>query len=100
LRDLIIVLGAIAYRIYCGPLQIRPSVISKLNTVGQLLFVAGVIAERRFSVPPTWLLTALGAFVLLTVVISGLDYVLSFAQRGAQIRRLQHASAGSLRDSS
>lgn len=96
-RDLVIVLGAVAYRVYCGPLQIRPSVISKLNTVGQLLFVASVIAERRFAVPPAWVITALGAFVLLTVVISGLDYVLRFAQRGVQIRRLRGASAGSLR---
>jgi cardiolipin synthase len=96
-RDLIIVLGAITYRLYCGPLQIRPSVISKLNTVGQLLFVASVIAERRFAVPPAWLVTALGAGVLLTIVISGLDYVLTFAQRGMQIRRLQEPSAASLR---
>jgi cardiolipin synthase len=96
-RDLVIVLGAVAFRVYCGPLQIRPSVISKLNTVGQLLFVASVIAERRFAVPPAWVITALGAFVLLTVVISGLDYVLRFTQRGVQIRRLQGASAGSLR---
>jgi len=41
----------------------------------------------------------LGAFVLLTVVISGLDYVLRFAQRGVQIRRLQGAGAASLRGS-
>jgi len=98
-RDLVIVLGAIAYRVYCGPLQIRPSVISKLNTVGQLLFVASVIAARRFAAPPAWVITALGAFVLLTVVISGLDYVLRFAQRGVQIRRLQGAGAASLRGS-
>ncbi len=99
-RDLIIVLGALAYRIYCGPLQIRPTVISKLNTVGQLLFVASVIAERRFALPPAWLLTALGALVLVTVVVSGLDYVLTFAQRGLQIRRLQAAGAASLRGAS
>jgi cardiolipin synthase len=88
-RDLIIVVGALAYRALCGPLQIRPTVISKLNTVSQLLFVASVIAERRFGLPPPWFLTALGAFVFLTVVISGLDYVLTFARRGMQIRRLR-----------
>src|SRR5580692_10525757 len=39
LRDVIIVSGAVAYRIIIGPLTAHPSLISKLNTLCQALFI-------------------------------------------------------------
>jgi cardiolipin synthase len=97
-RDCIIVGGAAAYRLWCGPLEIRPSLISKLNTLCQLAYIAGVVAERRFAVPAPWVVTLLGASVLFTVVISGLDYVLTFAGRALAIRRANRDPAHGLRD--
>lgn len=77
-RDLVIVGGALLYRLRRGPLMIRPSWVSKFNTLCQLVFVASVVAHGRFALPPDWSLTLLGALVLITVVISGLDYLLIF----------------------
>ncbi len=97
-RDVIIVAGAAAYRLWCGPLEIRPSLISKLNTLCQLAYIAGVVAERRFAVPAPWVVTLLGAAVFFTVVVSGLDYVLTFAGRALAIRRANRHSGDVLQD--
>jgi cardiolipin synthase len=78
-RDIIIVLGAIAYRLCFGPITARPSVVSKLNTLFQALYILSVIGREQFFVPP-WLVLALGALAFVTIVISGLDYVLRYGQ--------------------
>jgi cardiolipin synthase (CMP-forming) len=73
-RDCIIVAGAVSYRLLLGPVAARPSVISKLNTLCQLLFILTAIGTRQFSGPAVGVL-CLGALVLVTVVVSGIDYV-------------------------
>jgi len=52
------------------------------------------VARQEFFVPPAWVVTMLGALVLLTVVVSGLDYVITFAERAISISRQRRASAG------
>lgn len=79
-RDLIIVLGAIAYRLCVGPLEARPTLISKLNTLCQALYIACVIAREQFAVPPATALLVLGALTFGTTAISGIDYVLSYGK--------------------
>jgi cardiolipin synthase len=90
-RDVVIVAGVLLYRLWSGPLRIRPTWVSKFNTLCQLVFIASVVAHGRFAVPPDWALTLQGALVLVTVVISGLDYGLVlygrvFAPRAAVAR--------------
>jgi len=80
-RDLIIVLGAITYRYFFGPLHAHPSTVSKLNTLAQGAFILAVIFRQRYELPPAWMLTALGATVFLTVVVSGIDYVVTYGRR-------------------
>jgi len=79
-RDLVIVLGAIAYRICFGPLDARPTFISKLNTLCQALYIACVIAREQFTLPAPPVLMVLGALTFVTIAISGLDYVLSYGK--------------------
>jgi len=86
-RDVIIVLGAVSYRLLLGPVAANPSLISKLNTVCQISFVLTVIGIQRFSWPSPWLVPALGALVFVTVVISGIDYVLVYGRRAAEQAR-------------
>ncbi len=86
-RDLVIVAGAAAYRAWIGAVTVRPSAISKLNTLCQLGFILALIASRQFGLPPGWVVTVLGALVLVTVAISGLDYVLTFGRLALQSRR-------------
>lgn len=92
-RDAVIVLGAALYRYRLGPLEAHPTVVSKLNTLAQAAFILAVIGRERFSVPPAWLLMSLGALVFLTVVISGMDYVLTYGRRALNAAKAHAAVA-------
>ena len=83
-RDLIIVLGAITYRYCVGPIHAHPSIVSKLNTLAQVAFILAVMARQRYELP-AWLLTALGATAFLTVVVSGIDYVVTYGRRALRV---------------
>jgi len=82
-RDCVIVLGAMAYRIALGPVVARPSRVSKLNTLCQVIFILVVIGTPQFSWPVAWE-TFLGALVCVTVAVSGLDYVLAYSRLAAE----------------
>jgi cardiolipin synthase len=80
-RDVIIVLGALVYRYWFGPLNVRPSIVSKFNTLCQAAFILAVVGREEFSIPPPWGVVVLGALVFVTVVVSGIDYVLIYSRR-------------------
>ena len=86
-RDLIIVSGAIAYRLWLGPVEARPSNLSKLNTLCQALFILCVIARQEFSEPDAWAIVALGALTFLTTAVSGIDYVLRYGNAALEESR-------------
>ena len=81
LRDVVIVAGAIAYNFMVKPVPGEPTRISKLNTALQMLFVLFVLSRAGFNWPDKITITILGAAVLVTVVISGIDYVWSWSRR-------------------
>jgi len=91
-RDCVIVLGAISYRVLIGPVKAQPSIVSKLNTLCQVIFVLVVIAEQQFSWLHAWELW-LGASVFVTVIVSGIDYVLVYGRQAAEQSRLRHRMA-------
>ena len=80
-RDVVIVVGAIAYNFLVGPVEGEPTRVSKLNTTLQLLFLLFVLSRAGFAWPQEISITVLGASVFITVVISGIDYVLSWSRR-------------------
>ncbi len=82
-RDLIIVGGATAYNYLIKPVHGEPTHISKLNTALQLLLLLFVLSRAGFGWPQEITITVLGAATLVTVVISGVDYVLSWSRRAA-----------------
>jgi cardiolipin synthase len=84
-RDVIIVAGALLYRYCVGPLDMRPSVISKFNTLCQAAFILAVVGREELSVPPAWVATSLGALVFVTVVVSGIDYILIYGRRALSL---------------
>lgn len=86
-RDVIIVLGALAYRVLLGPLEPQPSAVSKLNTLCQAFFIVCVIAREEFAMPPAWVITVLGALTFLTTAVSGIDYVLRYGKAALQESR-------------
>jgi len=84
LRDVVIVAGAIAYNFIVKPVPGEPSRISKLNTALQMLFVVFVLSRAAFDWPDKITITVLGASILVTVVISGVDYVWSWSRRARE----------------
>lgn len=81
LRDVVIVAGAMAYNFIVKPVPGEPTRISKLNTALQMLFVLFVLSRAGFNWPDKITITILGASILATVVISGVDYVWSWSRR-------------------
>ena len=77
-RDIIIVGGATAYHFFIQPLEGAPTAISKINTALELAFVLAVLLAAAWQWPLGDLIIVLGAAVLVTVVVSGMDYVWSW----------------------
>ncbi|MDH3533538.1 MAG: CDP-alcohol phosphatidyltransferase family protein [Gammaproteobacteria bacterium] len=75
LRDVVIVAGSILYHYLVRRLDGEPTRISKLNTALEFLFLVFVISRAGYAWPDSITITVLGAAVLVTVVISGYDYV-------------------------
>jgi cardiolipin synthase (CMP-forming) len=86
-RDLIIVSGAIVYRVFFGPIEIRASALSKLNTLCQALYILAVVARAQFVLPARWVVIMLGAVTFLTITVSGIDYVLRYGKAALQAAR-------------
>lgn len=80
-RDVIIGIGALVYRLWFGPLNGRPTVISKINTAMQLGYLLAVVLASATGFPPREVLEALAALVLVTILSSGIDYVSRFVGR-------------------
>jgi cardiolipin synthase len=87
LRDLVIVFGAITYRVLFGPLHGRATIPSKLNTFWQIVFCLAVVAQAAYGWPPDPAIVAAGALVCVTTAVSGLDYVLTYSRRAAVVGR-------------
>jgi len=97
-RDIIIVAGAVAYRVFYGPIEVRPSMASKLNTLCQVAFILAIIGREEFSRPPAAIVLLLGAVTFVTIVVSGIDYVFRYGRRAlqeAKSRRPVGRAAGS-----
>jgi cardiolipin synthase len=76
-RDVVIVLGAVAYHNLIGPLQARPSAISKLTTLLQIVLVLALLVDGLDAVAlPTALTTGLVVATAIVTAASGLHYVL------------------------
>jgi cardiolipin synthase (CMP-forming) len=93
LRDVVIGAGAAVYKWLFGPLDGRPTVPSKINTAVQLLFVIAVVWNAAFRDLPPWVTLGLGALVLVTTVVSGVDYVLTYIRKAIAVSRARHGAA-------
>jgi cardiolipin synthase (CMP-forming) len=86
-RDVLIPLGALSYRIACGPINGRPMISSKINTLLQVLYILAVVAHAAFGFPPKSMLDALQVVTLATILISGGGYVIEYTRRALQVVR-------------
>lgn len=90
LRDVVITVGAIVYRVLYGPLtDAAPTLISKANTLVQIAYVGGVVLAMAIGWPWPWALRFTVWVVALTTLSSGADYVLTYSRRAVQHARLK-----------
>jgi len=76
-RDLLIVGGYMLYTSHAGPVKMRPSILSKLNTLMQITLVAVILAQQAAGL--AWPLTGVLVYaVLATTVASGAHYLWSW----------------------
>lgn len=80
-RDVMIALGALVYRLWFGPLYGRPTIVSKVNTAAQLLYLFVVMVGAAAAVPPLGVRRALALIVFVTTVLSGANYLVIFTRR-------------------
>ena len=90
-RDVIIMLGALAYRLIFEKVELNPSFISKLNTAMQiamlLLVLVGLVDAGPLSRFAVAILDPWGFVVVATLgVSSGVDYVFTWSRRAIQER--------------
>jgi cardiolipin synthase (CMP-forming) len=94
LRDLVIGFGALTFRQLFGPVRGSPTPASKLNTLCQISFCLAVVATAAYGWPGVEAITALGALVLLTTAVSGIDYTLMYSRRAAAVVRARTVASG------
>ena len=86
LRDVVIVTGAIVYHMRIEKLEAAPSMVSKLNTLAQILLVLAVMYSQAIRQLPSFWMDVLIYGVLLTTLWSGFDYVWTWGRK-AWLRR-------------
>lgn len=74
-RDLLIVGGYVVYTSMYGPVHMRPSTLSKLNTFMQIALVVGVLLEQATGSYYPVAIRLLGYAVFATTVTSGGHYL-------------------------
>jgi cardiolipin synthase len=84
-RDALIVAGALCYQLFIAPVQGEPALVSKLNTACQLAMLFFTLTQAAFAWPPSVALLGLGAAVVFTSIVSGLNYVLRWSARAWRV---------------
>jgi cardiolipin synthase len=79
-RDVVIVSGAVVYHFRVARLEAMPTIISKLNTLLQILLVLLVIVHQASGWGSAAWIDALTYAVTLTIVWSGVDYVITWTR--------------------
>lgn len=77
-RDLLIVGGYLAYTSHAGPVKMRPSWLSKLNTLAQIALACLILAQEAAGRVWPAAVDALVYAVLATTVASGAHYLWSW----------------------
>jgi cardiolipin synthase len=86
-RDLMIVIGGVAFHYLFTRFDMQPSRISKVNTFFQIIFVLAVVFYHGDFAFTPWLIEALGYIVLATTVISGADYAWVWGRRAVEVKK-------------
>lgn len=86
-RDVLIVSGALVYSIQVEQLNAEPSLISKLNTLLQIVLVLIFVVNLGLYELPGMLLDGMIIAVTLTTVLSGIAYVVEWSGRASAVKK-------------
>ena len=75
-RDMVIVSGALAYKLATGSLTMQPLILSKLNTGLQILLLGTTLLDVALYPLPDWFNQTLQWIVALSTLLSGMAYVI------------------------
>jgi cardiolipin synthase len=89
-RDLVIVIGALAFHLLIGRYEMAPTWISKINTALQIILVLALVLSHGVYTLPGGVLTWLVYGVSVTTVLSGLDYVWTWGRKAYRIKQKEH----------
>jgi len=85
-RDLVIVGGAVCYRLLIGPFEFGARLLSKLNMIVQIGFCVLLLADQLLDKVPAVLVETSTWLVLLIAIISGADYVINWGRKALDER--------------
>ncbi len=86
-RDIIIVSGAVAYRLWIGTYQFAPTLLGKTNTLFQILYLGMVLIYYSQWWQPPYLISILLALMVATTVMSGCQYVWEWSGRAYRAKQ-------------
>lgn len=84
-RDLLIVGGAILYQTLTQNLKMAPLLVSKVNTLAQIVLAAYMLARPALGFEFPWLDTGLIVLVATTTVVSGVSYVVGWINKATDM---------------
>jgi len=82
-RDVMIIGGALLFRLLTRSLTMRPLMVSKINTVAQLTLAGVALGAQGLDLDVGGLVVGLTYVVAATTLISGIAYVVGWARRAA-----------------
>lgn len=86
-RDLVIVSGALCYRLLIGSFTFGATALSKLNMVIQICFCVLLLAAQLYGEIPAILIDGAIYVVLAIAIVSGLDYVVTWSRKALAQKR-------------
>ena len=90
LRDLVIFTGALTYHFLIGKYELRPSLLSKINTFAQIVLALVVVTAAGVTSIPGEYIEVLIYAVLATTLLSGMDYMWNWGYQAVRSRSGKH----------
>ncbi len=89
-RDLVIMSGALIWWRVNGQFEPAPSLISKINTVLQIILLLAIVLDAAgWLVEPDWLHNGLIVVTAIMTIASGLDYLIRYTTKTLQRMKAQ-----------
>jgi cardiolipin synthase (CMP-forming) len=93
-RDVAIVLGGLAYHFLIGPFAMEPALLSKLNTLCQILLVVVVLVDQlSWPAVPKMMIGWLIYLVAFTTSVSGFQYIWYWGGQAWRVSKAQRIGA-------